>query len=59
MKLQKNWEGLVNSSGFVLKSPAIVVNIISGMSLVLKEAHVSNVSCHKDPWSVLLAEDLM
>lgn len=49
----------MNSSGFVLKSPAIVVNIISGMSLVLKEAHVSNVSCHKDPWSVLLAEDLM
>lgn len=46
----------MNSSVSLLKFPAIVFNIISGMSLVLKEAYVS---CPKSSWSVLLAEDLM
>lgn len=50
------------SSVFVLESPTISVSIISGMSLVLKEAHVNDLSCHKEivsPWSVLLAENLL
>lgn len=41
---------LVISSVSVLGSPTIV---ISGMSLVLKEVHVNDLSCHKEILSLV------